>query len=1162
MSLRAARSVVAVLTFFIAAAVGQPVQGADKLSVEVRAQLGHSGESSEIALSPDGRLAASGGRDGSLKLWDTATGRLLRDLYGHVNEITDLTFSSDSRRLLSGSLDTTVALWDVVTGQEIKRFDANRDRAGWIWSIAFLPNGHVISAGSWQPLRIWDPVTGALLRTIDFKGNRWFQVSPDGERLLAYGGAGDMDDQPVELWDLKSGKRLRSFPNHVSHQRAFAFSRDGRSIILITKTAMEIWDPAASKPTSSTRLERYPLAFSPDRNRVAAQSADTRVLELRETSSGAVAAAFALKDCPLPDGSPSIGEVSKVAFTPDGATMLVRSNTGTLHVWAAGKCVRTFITNPSRLRAAVYSRDGRFIVAGGADKKLRLWSASSGSLLKTLSGHLEPIQAVAISADGRLLLSSSMDKTVKLWDANTGRLVRSLDESAGEIWAATFSADGRQIVGGGTDRIIRLWDTDTGALRHAFDSKLFVLALAISPSGHQVAIATDGGCRPKGTVLSVFDVAKAKIVFEAPSLDTRKPKYDCDAARSIAFSADGARVLSGNNDRTLRLWDIASGKLLRTYEGHRGSINSAVFSPDGRFILSSGTDYTVRLWDANTAQLLRTYDLTLQAYSVAFSPDGRYALLACDDGVTVWSLDKGEDVVTLIANPVDQWLALTPAGFFEASAQGGALLHAVRGLEVIELDQVFAHLYRPDLVGERLKGDPEDRYKDAASKLNLGLILESGPAPQIDQVAEKREQAGNTIRLGVRITGTGGGVGPKLVWRVNGVTQGNPAPPELASLTSPLASAVVTETLKVLPGQTNVVEVTAYNRAGLVMTPPHRVTVDAFGVTTRPRPRMFVLALGVDAYRMEKYVLRHAANDATTFAKALEVVGSTLFARVIPKVLTDHQVNEVEIDAAIAKIAGEANPEDVLVLYLAGHGKSSDGKYYYYPQTLDFERARHRVVEHAVSQDKWQAWLARVPAQKSMLVIDTCESDAAGVLVRGTDRDIVRQTAMAQLQHATGHSLIAAARNAAYEGYQGHGILTYALLEALDAKQAQATPEIVKVGSLADYAYERVPQITQSLYGEEQKPYRRMSGENFAIGVRQAVLTAAATIASIPKESTHALRRDEVLREKPAAGARGSRTLKAFYRVRPVEFLGEWVLVARDGQKLGYLPADAIGRLD
>jgi uncharacterized caspase-like protein len=413
------------------------------------------------------------------------------------------------------------------------------------------------------------------------------------------------------------------------------------------------------------------------------------------------------------------------------------------------------------------------------------------------------------------------------------------------------------------------------------------------------------------------------------------------------------------------------------------------------------------------------------------------------------------------------------------------------------------------------------------------------------------------VRLAVRITDVGGGIGKMVVWRVNGVTQGNPMPPQLAATTTP-DTAVITQTLRVDPGRANKVEVTAYNGPGLVATPPFTITVDRFGTTAEERPRMHVLAIGVDRYRMKDYELRYAVRDAEAFATALETVGSNLFARVSVTRLLNEQVTRERIAAAFDRIAADAKPADVFVLFLGGHGKSIAGRYYYYPHSLDFA-AGQNVEQHGIGQDLWQQWLAKLPVQKTLMILDTCESGAAVGLVRGADS--ARQTAMDQLQHATGHNLIAATRaaQAAYEGYKGHGVLTYALLEALVKRDDGGADDRVRVGTLADHVDARVPSITREIWGMYQQPTRKLTGNDFPIGIRSAALAVQSDDA-IPVERTHVLVRAERLREKAADDAPGQRELRAGFEVGIVRLVGPFALIARDGQKLGYVPVEALAK--
>jgi hypothetical protein len=590
---------------------------------------------------------------------------------------------------------------------------------------------------------------------------------------------------------------------------------------------------------------------------------------------------------------------------------------------------------------------------------------------------------------------------------------------------------------------------------------------------------------------------------------------------ALAVSAQGDRLITGAGNGTIKVWTQVDGKDARAalnFLAHNERITSVAFVGDGSRFVTASWDGTVRLWNARNGSL----------------------------------------VATLIAGDTGEWMVITPEGFFSGSVTASDVLSVVQGTNIYSMAQFYEQLYRPELVEEQLRGDVEGKYKDAASKLNLKAVIETGPAPQIEHLAERDDRVGDGIRISVRVTGRGGGFGTRIVWRVNGVTQGNTTPSALATDASPLATAVVTDTMKLVPGQVNVIEMTAYNRAGLVATPPFRITVDKFGTSTTDRPKMYVLAFGVDKYRMKDYQLNYAAHDASTFAKALSVVGSTLFSEVKVKTLTDEQVDEAGIKVAIEEIGRVAKPDDVLVLFLGGHGKSIAGRYYYYPQSLDFS-AGQTVEQHGIGQEKWEAWLANVAVQKSLLIIDTCEGDAFRG-ARGSDS--ARQTAMDQLQRATGRNVIAASRDAAYEGYQGHGVLTYALLEALNKPEGSTGDDRVRVTALADHIGRRVPEISQKSFGIYQNPTRKLSGNDFPIGIRQLILTAALGAGpAIPKEPTHVVVRAELLREKPATDAPGSRTLPPGTQVRAVEFVGAWVIVARDGQKLGYVPVEALARM-
>ncbi len=173
-----------------------------------------------------------------------------------------------------------------------------------------------------------------------------------------------------------------------------------------------------------------------------------------------------------------------------------------------------------------------------------------------------------------------------------------------------------------------------------------------------------------------------------------------------------------------------------------------------------------------------------------------------------------------------------------------------------------------------------------------------------------------------------------------------------------------------------------------------------------------------------------------------------------------------------------------------------------------------------------------------------------------------QETAIDRLQHATGRSVITAASSSAFEGYQDHGLLTYTILEELTKPEGGGNEEVT-LSKLAAYVYDQVPKISQRVFGERQQPHNTIA-DDFPLGERVAAVTNAETSAighaDIPKTPTHVLIRAERVREQPS-GTEGERTLTVGTLVRVVEPSQGWALIARDGEKLGYVPEDALARI-
>jgi len=1049
--------------------------------VAVFPQLGHTGSVYSVAFSPDGKQLVSGSHDKTIKLWDVTTGREIKTFSGlPPSTIITVCFSPDGKQILSGSFDG-IKLWDVATGREIRTFIGHDNP---VYAVSFSPDGRQVLSSSyndgWQPsldhvTKVWDIATGREIRT--FKGHNDYlgSVAFSSDCKLLVSGS---YDKTIKLWDIVTGREVRTFLGHTDIVKSVAFSPDGRQIVSgSSDKTIRLWDVATGREIKNfltkNEYDANYVSFSPNGKLILSGSngADSTIQVWDIAANKEI----------WNSGDKFRYTVESITFSPDGKKILSGYHDGTIKIWdiTTGLDIITISGYTTGVKSASFFIDGKQIV-NNSNWQIRFWDVTTGRENRVFPDDTDIIN---LSPDGKQVLAGSSStfgyNAFRLWDVANGQVIKTFQGYPDGLFALCFSPDGKQALSGHHGGPVRLWDVGNGNVIKTFMGLEDYSASSVkfSPNGKYVLEGAIYSRLYSGEygLIKLWDVATGREIHTI--LDQRLP-----GTESVAFSPDGTKIVSGA-EKTLKLWDTATGREVRTFFGLSSDMMSVTFSSDGKQIASGLYDGTINLWHTDTGREIRTF-LGHKSWinSITFSTDGRQLLSGSKDGTTrLWDVSTGKEIAQFISFIDGEWLVFTPDGYYNASPNGDKYLNVRVGNNVYGIDQYRNTFYRPQIVEARLQGRPDPvrvatTIQEAASfeppvvvfrSPENGATLSSNQVELSVAVVDQRQPI-KTIKVLVngRLIGS-----ETMRGRINSIR---------GELELENTQIRLNGNQKIVEFKLPITLDPGVNRIEVRASNPYSERPYSIEVTNRQTaiqstlPNLHILSIGVNRYddtrRLE--TLKYAVNDAKAIIEVFKAQEGKRYGKVFPLLIADGEKmtpTKENIMDSFDRLQKEAKPNDVIVLFMAGHGlNAQNGDFYFMPSDAAFNADGSIRTIRAISYREIQTVLS-MPGQK-LVFIDACHS-------AGTSGGLTQRVNNDRLINDLNSDSAIRASSVIFTSSKGdqsslemdqyrHGVFTYAILQGLRGEAAKYGEKTITTMALDYYLRNKIPELTR----DQQKP--------------------------------------------------------------------------------------------
>lgn len=1051
---------------------------------EVVLTVGHTDQVNCLTFSPDGKMLVSGGNDNNIKLWDVRTTREIRTLSGNDGRLISVLFNKKGKILGGLNYNSQLRFWDPKTGILLSTFNGVNVNPE-TFDFCF-DQSKVVFINENNEVVIADPQTGSSLRKFKTEGSVVrFRVSKSGETLYMLDHTGHL----LEI-DLNNGaekRRNKLFKSFLYPPTKMILSPDGKFLACAFDdqtvrlfSTLTLHETAALKSHSNRIVD---LCYSTDGKRLFSVDHD-RNLYAWDTEKKKVVRTF----------EKTIMGFTSLAYHPHEDILAFGEYKSIHYVDAgSGKELKIFKAKGNRILSMSYDQQGKYLATAADDISIKIWNLSTLKIEKKLNGFFP----VEFSPDGKKLLCMSNTLKLAVYDPESGALLNELDTETELIQNLSFSKDGKYVAGAGFNGVVKIWEMSSGKLIKKLKGHAGgIYATSFHPAGKWLA-----SCGLDNTI-RIWDLDSEKEIAQLTGHEV--------LVNDVEFSPDGKTLASASWDKSIRLWNSGSWTLKSELKGHENIVTSLSFSSDSKWLVSGSgnnvvapADNSVRVWDLSDGKAVcRFENPTGQINKVILEQNGSLLFSCADDGmVKIWDIRKCSQIAGLICSNQSDYIIVTPDHYYTASRDALSAVSFRIDDRLFPFEQFDIRLNRPDIIASRIGKTPTNLvnafyyvYQKRLKRMNfreedLGTAFHV-PVLEVKKAEIPLVTKEKTIKATVKMRDDLYTI-DRLQIHVNGVPLYGIAGYDLRKSNS--GSIDMEAEISLLPGE-NKIKFSCFNSQGA------ESMIEEFSIlreANEEKNNLYAIAIGVSDYKDDRFDLKYAAKDAKDVLQRLTEKKEN-YQNIRQKLLIDADVTKENI-YALKDFLAEAGPEDLVVVFIAGHGVLDlNYEYFYGTCDINFDDPAQRGISYSQIEDLFN----HVRSQRKLLIMDTCHSgeldkdeievetkadvEINEVKFRSVGQGIrqkevfgvsntfeMMQLLFADVKNETGTFVISSSGGAEFsmesEKWR-NGLFTYCLLSAAgDFKADLNYDKHMSVSELQKYTYEKVMMLSQG----RQKPTTR-----------------------------------------------------------------------------------------